>query len=79
MSRVMEVRKPRANKKLFVVVELSCSRSGVEGGKIAEGDQAWVRKASVARLKVWLIFFSVDSAGDTEGFAQGSDAFRVVH
>lgn len=75
----MEVRKFRVNKKLFVVVELLCLRSGVEGGKIVEGDQVWVRKVLVVRLKVWFIFFLVDSAGDIEGFVQGSDALRVVY
>lgn len=63
----MEVRKPRANQKSFVLTEPLCSYGGGEGGKIDEGDGPRLRKASIVRMEVgWALQW-----GDMEGFAQG--------
>lgn len=40
MFKAMEVRKLRADKKSFTVIEPLCSQDGMEGGTVDEEDQA---------------------------------------
>lgn len=40
MFKAMEVRKLRADKKSFAVIEPLCSQDGMEGGTVDEEDQA---------------------------------------
>ena len=81
MFKAMEVRKLRADKKSFAVIEPLCSQDGMEGGTVDEEDQAQVTEGFDCQTEVLALFFSQWAVERHRVFCiiQGSDVFRAVH
>lgn len=65
MGKAIEVRKLRADKKLFVLTEPLCSRDGMEGGKTDE-DQAQVTEGFDCQAEGLALFFFSVGRGETQ-------------